>query len=51
MWTYLALPWQVVRVLPASVEGDQEVGAVVSVCQREHGITHLLAGRLWLGIC
>ena len=47
--TYLTLPGQVVRVGPAPVEGDQEVGAVVPVCHGELRIAHLLAGRLCWG--
>lgn len=51
MWTYLALPGQVVCLEAAPVEGDQEVRAAVSVCQRELRIAHLLAGRLWSQLC
>lgn len=43
--TYRALPRSVPRILPALVEGDQEVGAAVSVGEREAGFAHLLAGR------
>lgn len=44
--TYLTLPGQEVRIGPAPVEGDQEVGAAVPVLYGELRIAHLVAGRL-----
>lgn len=43
--SYLTLPRQVVCLVPTPVEGDQKVGAAVSVCHGELRIAHLLAGR------
>jgi hypothetical protein len=45
-FSYLALPRQVVRLVPAPIQRDQEVGAAVTVGKRELGVAHLLAGRL-----
>lgn len=42
----LTLPGQEVRIGPAPVEGDQEVGAAVPVLYGELRIAHLVAGRL-----
>jgi hypothetical protein len=42
--SYLALPGQVVFVVSAAVQRDQEVGAGVSVSEGESGIGHFLAG-------
>lgn len=47
--SYLTLPRHVVGVDSASVQRDQEAGAVISVCQWQSRIAHLLAGRLCLG--
>ena len=44
---YLALPRQVVLLVPAAVEGDQEVGARVAVGEGQAGGAHLLARGLW----
>ena len=42
---HCALPRQVVGVVSASVERNEEVGAAVAVGDGELGIPHLLAGR------
>lgn len=42
--SYLALPGQVVFVVSAAVQRDQEVGAGVSVSEGKSGIGHFLAG-------
>ena len=42
--SYLALPGKVVLLLPASVQGDQEVCTSVPVLDGEAGIGHLLPG-------
>jgi len=47
---YLALPWQVVCLVATPVERHQEMGAAVSVGQRELGRRHFLARRLCFGI-
>lgn len=41
---YLALPGEVVLLLPASVQGDQKVCAGVPVLEGETSIGHLLPG-------
>ena len=41
--SYLALPGQVVLVVSAAVQRDQEVGAGVSVGNGKTGVGHLLA--------
>src|SRR5690242_3233162 len=43
---YLALPWQVVLLVPAAVQRDQKVCARVSIGERQAGGAHLLAGGL-----
>lgn len=43
--TYLTLPRQVVRVDAAAVEGDEQVGAAVTVRNGQFGGGHFLAGR------
>jgi hypothetical protein len=43
--SYLALPGHVVGLEPAAIEGNQQVGAAVSVLHGDFGIAHLLAGR------
>lgn len=47
MLAHLALPWQVVCLEAAPVEGDEEVGAAVTVGQRDLCVAHLLAGDPW----
>ena len=42
--SYLALPGKVVLLLPASVQGNQEVCTRIPVLNREAGIGHLLPG-------
>lgn len=42
--TYDAFPRQIVVVETTFVEGDEEVGATVAICQGEFCIPHLLAG-------
>lgn len=44
----LALPWEVELGLPALVERDEQVGALVPVGQRNPGLHHLLLSRYHL---
>ena len=43
--SYLALPRQIVRLKATAVEGNQQVGAAVSILKGELRSAHLLAGR------
>lgn len=47
-WAYLALPGQVVLLLPTPVEGNQQMCAGVAVGQRQAGGAHLSARSLCL---